>query len=339
MNIAINGFGRIGRQVLRIILEKHPELDVVLINDLTDGNTLAHLFEFDSTYGHFDCGDSCFKDGVLETKHGKIRTTATKEPENLPHEELKVDIVLECTGVFRTREGAARHLQGGAKKVIISAPGKDEVDGTFCLGVNEESYDPASMDIISCASCTTNCLAPMAKVLHEEFGIVQGTMTTIHSYTNDQRLLDLPHKDLRRARAAAENLVPTTTGAAKAVGLVLPELSGKLDGMAIRVPTPTGSMTDLTCIVSNEATEDQVNAAFKKASEGPLRDVLGYEERPLVLKDFVGDSRSVIIDAPSTTVQTVDGTTLVKILGWYDNEWGYSNRLVEMARLVGERLE
>ena len=338
MNLAINGFGRIGRQALRIILEKHNDIDVVLINDLTDGHTLAHLFEWDSTYGHFDCGESCFKDGVLETKHGKIRTTAAKDPATLPHKELNVDVVLECTGVFRQRDDCAAHLDAGAKKVIISAPAKGAIDGTFCLGVNEGDYDPATMDIISNASCTTNCLAPMAKVLHEHFGIQQGFMTTIHSYTNDQRLLDLPHKDLRRARAAAENLIPTTTGAAQAVGLVLPELEGKLDGMAIRTPTPTGSITDFVCVVSKPTTADEVNATFKKESEGPMRDVLGYEERALVLQDFVGDARSCIIDAGSTKVQTENGVTVVKVLGWYDNEWGYSNRLVELAKLVGQKL-
>ena len=226
----------------------------------------------------------------------------------------------------------------GAKKVILSAPAKGEVDGTFCIGVNEKSYDPKAMHVISNASCTTNCLAPMAKVLHENFTIKQGYMTTIHSYTNDQNLLDLPHKDLRRARAAAENMVPTTTGAAKAVGLVLPVLKGKLDGIAIRVPTPTGSITDLTVSVEKQATLEQVNRAFKKASEGELKGILGYEERPLVLKDFVGDARSCIIDAALTSVRTENGATLVKVLGWYDNEWGYSNRLVELALLVGEAI-
>ncbi|HLD07492.1 MAG TPA: type I glyceraldehyde-3-phosphate dehydrogenase [Candidatus Peribacterales bacterium] len=338
MNLAINGFGRIGRQALRIIQTKYPEIEVVLINDLTDGHTLAHLFEFDSTYGHFDCGDSCYKDGLLSTKHGAIRVTASRDPATLPHRELKVDVVLECTGAFTKREDAAKHLDAGAKKVILSSPAKGDIDGTFCIGVNEKDYDPKTMHVISNASCTTNCLAPMAKVIHENFTIKQGFMTTIHSYTNDQNLLDLPHKDLRRARAAAENLVPTTTGAAKAVGLVLPALKGKLDGFAIRVPTPTGSMTDLTVIVEKETSVEKVNAAFKKASEGPLKGILGYEERPLVLKDFVGDPRSCIIDAALTSVRTENGQTLVKVLGWYDNEWGYANRLVELAELVGSKL-
>ncbi|PIQ76491.1 type I glyceraldehyde-3-phosphate dehydrogenase [Candidatus Peregrinibacteria bacterium CG10_big_fil_rev_8_21_14_0_10_49_24] len=338
MNIAINGFGRIGRQALRIIQEKHPSINVVLINDLTDAATLAHLFEFDSTYGHYDCGDTCYKDGMLCNKHGKIRISACKDPSTLAHKELKVDVVLECTGVFNHRDAAAAHLQAGAKKVILSAPCKDKADGTFCLGVNEETYDPKTMDVISNASCTTNCLAPMAKVIHENFGIQQGFMTTIHSYTNDQRLLDLPHKDMRRARAAAINMIPTTTGAAIAVGLVLPELAGKLDGMSIRVPTPTGSLTDLTTVVSKQVTAEEVNAAFKAAAKGSMKGILGYEERPLVLQDYVGDSRSSIIDAQSTKVHTQDGVTVVKTLSWYDNEWGYSNRLVELAELVGKQL-
>jgi glyceraldehyde 3-phosphate dehydrogenase len=338
MNLAINGFGRIGRQALRIIQEKHPDINVVLINDLTDAETLAHLFEFDSTYGHYNCGDTCYKDGMLCNDRGKIQVSACKDPATLAHTELNVDVVLECTGVFRKRDDAALHLKAGAKKVIISAPCKDKADGTFCLGVNEEEYDPATMDIISNASCTTNCLAPMAKVIHDNFGIQQGFMTTIHSYTNDQRLLDLPHKDMRRARAAAINMIPTTTGAAVAVGLVLPELEGKLDGMAVRVPTPTGSMTDLTTVIDKEVTAEEVNAAFKAASEGPMKGVLGYEERPLVLQDYVGDPRSSIIDAGSTKVHSEGGTTILKTLSWYDNEWGYSSRLVELAELVGSKL-
>ena len=334
MNIAINGFGRIGRQSLRIILQSHPELNVVLINDLTDGETLAHLFEFDSTYGHFDCGGACYKEGMLSTKFGKIRTTAIPEPSNLPHKEMNVDIVLECTGRFRTREEAAGHLDAGAKKVIISAPCKNQADGTFCLGVNEETYDPSSMHVISNASCTTNSLAPVVKILHENFTIQQGMMTTIHSYTNDQRILDFPHKDWRRARSAAENIIPTTTGAASAVGLVLPELEGRLDGLAVRIPSPTVSLTDFTCIVEKSTDAEQVNSVFKEAGEGPLQGILGYEERPLVSMDYRGDSRSSIIDAQSTKVQ--EGT-MVKVLAWYDNEWGYSNRLVELAKFIGEQ--
>lgn len=338
MNLAINGFGRIGRQALRIIQENNLPINVVLINDLTDAETLAHLFEWDSTYGRHSCGDACYKDGVLSTEHGDIRVTASKDPSTLPHKELNVDIVLECTGVFNKRDDAAQHLTAGAKKVILSAPCKDKADATFVIGVNEDTYNPDEHHVVSNASCTTNCLAPMAKVLHDNFGIKHGFMTTIHSYTNDQRLLDLPHKDLRRARAAAENIIPTTTGAAKAVSLVLPHLEGKLDGMSIRVPTPTGSLTDLVCSVEKSCDVAAVNAAFKAASEGALQGILGYEERPLVLKDFVGDPRSSIIDAPSTKVHQEGDETLVKVLSWYDNEWGYANRLVELAQLLGATL-
>jgi glyceraldehyde 3-phosphate dehydrogenase len=335
MNIAINGFGRIGRQILRIIQEDHPELNVVLINDVNDGETLAHLFEFDSTYGHYDCGGACYKDGMLSTKHGKIRTIASRDPATHPHRELKVDIVLECTGVFREREKAADHLKAGAKKVIISAPAKGEIDGTFVLGVNENDYDPKTMDVISNASCTTNCLAPMVKILDEAFDIEHGLMTTIHSYTNDQRLLDLPHKDWRRARSAAENLIPTDTGAAKSVGLVYPKLEGKLNGLSVRVPHPTVSLTDFVCTTKKKATVDDINDAFKKAESGSMKGILGLEERPLVSSDFKGDCRSCIVDAASTQVV---GDNLVKVLGWYDNEWGYSCRLVELAEFVGNKM-
>ena len=337
MNIAINGFGRIGRQALRIILEKHPDMNVVLINDLTEPATLAHLFEFDSSYGHFD-GKVELSGDTLITAHGKAKLTAIKDPKTLPHKDLKVDVVLECTGIFTKRDDAAMHLTAGAKKVIVSAPCKDKADGTFCMGVNEKTYDPKTMHVLSNASCTTNCLAPMAKVLNDAFGIVEGFMTTIHSYTNDQNLLDLPHKDLRRARAAAINIVPTSTGAAKAIGVVIPELEGKLDGISVRVPTPTGSITDLTVVVSKEASVESVNAAFKKASEGPMKGILGLEMRPLVLKDFVGDPRSSIIDGVLTQVMNKNGTTLVKTFSWYDNEWGYSNRIVELAEFVGSKL-
>jgi glyceraldehyde 3-phosphate dehydrogenase len=336
MNVAINGFGRIGRQALRIILQKHPDVKVVLVNDLTDGATLAHLFEFDSTYGRFPGKTSHSSDKLSVAGYGDILLTAQKDPKLLPHKDLKVDVVLECTGFFTSREGAASHLAAGAKKVIISAPCKDKADGTFCIGVNHELYDPKSMHVISNASCTTNCLAPMAKVLNDAFGIEQGMMTTIHSYTNDQNLLDLPHKDLRRARAAAVNLVPSTTGAAKAIGLVIPELKGKLNGTSVRVPTPTGSITDLVCTVKKAATVESINSAFKAAAEGPMKDILGYEEAPLVLRDIVGDPRSSIIDAQSTMV--MEGGKLIKTFSWYDNEWGYSNRLVELVKYVGARL-
>lgn len=336
MNIAINGFGRIGRQCLRILLTQHPEAKVVLINDLTDGDTLAHLFEFDSTYGRFDCGETCHKDGMLATGKGAIRCTASKDPSTLPHKELKVDVVLECTGVFRNKESAAGHLKAGAKKVIISAPAKGDIDGTFVLGVNEDEYDPETMDVISNASCTTNCLAPLVKVLDDAFGLEHGMMTTIHSYTNDQRVLDLPHKDWRRARSAAENIIPTSTGAAKAVGLVLPHLNGKLNGISVRVPHPTVSLTDLTCQLKKNVTAEEVNAAFESASNtDKMRGILDTEKRPLVSSDYIQDPRSCIID---TELTCVTGDNLVKVLGWYDNEWGYSNRLVEMALLVGSKL-
>ncbi|MBU0458839.1 type I glyceraldehyde-3-phosphate dehydrogenase [Patescibacteria group bacterium] len=336
MNLAINGFGRIGRQAFRIICEKHPDINVVLINDLSPNDILAHLLEWDSSYGHFDCGAKAEPDKLV-TKFGEVKMTEIKDPAELPHKEMEVDIVLECTGVFRKREGAQKHIDAGAKKVILSAPAKDEIDGTFVMGVNHETYDP-SMNIISNASCTTNCLAPMAKVIHENFTIQQGFMTTIHSWTSSQKLVDGPDKDWRRARSAMNNLIPTTTGAAKAVGLVLPDLAGKLDGMAVRTPTLTGSITDLTSVVEKEVTAEEVNAAFKKASEKEMKGILGYEERPLVLIDFVGDPRSSIIDAPSTKVQTQDGVTLVKTLAWYDNEWGYSSRIVELAEFVGSKL-
>lgn len=334
MRLAINGFGRIGRQALRIIYQSHPDVDVVLINDMTDGETLAHLFEFDSTYGRYVC-EACFKDGMLATTQGKIRTTAIPDPSNLPHKELKVDVVLECTGKFTKREEAAAHLLSGAKKVIVSAPCKDKADGTFVLGVNDDTYNGKTMHVISNASCTTNSLAPVAKVLEDSFGIERGCMTTVHSYTNDQRILDFPHKDWRRARSAAENIIPTTTGAAKAIGEVIPSLKGKLDGLSLRVPTPTVSVTDLVCVLKKETTAQQVNAAFVKASEGRMRGILGVETKPLVSSDYRGDSRSSVVDALSTMVV---GGNLVKVLAWYDNEWGYSCRLVELAKLVGSRL-
>ena len=334
MNIAINGFGRIGRQVLRIILDKHPEMNVVLINDLTDPATLAHLFSFDSTYGRFT-GNVELQGDMLITAHGKAKLTALKDPSQLPHKELKVDVVLECTGFFTKRDDAAIHLKAGAKKVIISAPCKDKADGTFCIGVNHTKYDGKTMHVISNASCTTNCLAPMTMVLHETFGIEHGLMNTIHSYTNDQNLLDLPHKDLRRARAAAINIVPSSTGAAKAIGEVIPELNGKMHGISLRVPTPTGSITDLTVVTKKPTTVEEVNAAFKKAEAGSMKNILGVEDRPLVQKDFVGDTRSCIIDSALTQVI---GGTLVKAFGWYDNEWGYSNRLAELAEYIGGQL-
>lgn len=335
MNLAINGFGRIGRQALRIILDKHPGIDVVLINDLTDTKTLAHLFQFDSSYGTFPGEVSHTEDSIVI--NGKsIKFSALKDPAALPHQEMKVDVVIESTGRFTKREDAALHLKAGAKKVIISAPCSDKADGTFCMGVNNDKYDPATMHVISNASCTTNCLAPMAKVLNDAFGIEKGLMNTIHSYTNDQNLLDLPHKDLRRARAAALNMVPTSTGAAKAIGLVVPEVDGKLHGVSIRVPTPTGSLNDLTIVTSKEVTAEAINEAFKKAAAQPnYQGILRVETRPIVSHDIVGDPHSCIIDAELTQVM---GKNLAKVFGWYDNEWGYSNRIVELAEFIGAKL-
>lgn len=336
MNLAINGFGRIGRQALRIIETKHPEINVVLINDLTDPATLAHLYTFDSTYGGSH-DDAEAVDGGMKIGKKTIKITAIKNPAELPHKEMKVDVVLECTGFFTNKDGAAQHLAAGAKKVIISAPSKDKVDGTFCLGVNHEGYNPATMHIVSNASCTTNCLAPLAKVLNDAFEIESGLMTTVHSYTNDQNLLDLPHKDLRRARAAAVNIVPTSTGAAKAIGEVVPELSGKLHGVALRVPTQTGSITDLTVVTKKPATVESILAAYD-AFEKKHPEILRVERRPIVLKDIVGDSHSCIVDAELTEVKPAGSGSLIKAFGWYDNEWGYANRLVELAKYVGSKL-
>ncbi len=335
MNLAINGFGRIGRQALRIILAKHPGIEVVLINDLTDTKTLAHLFQFDSTYGTFPGKVTHTEDGIV-VDGKKIRVSAVKDPAALPHAEMKVDIVIESTGRFTKREDAALHLRAGAKKVIISAPCSDKADGTFCMGVNNETYDPATMHVVSNASCTTNCLAPMVKVLNDAFGIEHGLMNTIHSYTNDQQLLDLPHKDLRRSRAAALSMIPTSTGAAKAIGLVVPEVAGKMHGVSIRVPTPTGSLNDVTVVTTKEVTAEAINEAFKKAAaSGPLKGILGVEDRPIVSRDIVGDPHSCIIDLELTQVM---GKNLAKIFGWYDNEWGYSNRIVELAAFMGSKL-
>jgi glyceraldehyde 3-phosphate dehydrogenase len=336
MNLAINGFGRIGRQALRIILDKHPDINVVLINDLTDTKTLAHLFEFDSSYGIYAGGDVSSTEDSIVIKGKSIKITASKDPAALPHKDLKVDVVLECTGRFTKREDAALHLKAGAKKVIISAPCKDKADATICMGVNETIYDAATMDVISNASCTTNCLAPMVKVLNDNFGIVNGLMTTIHSYTNDQNLLDLPHDDLRRARAAAVNIVPTSTGAAKAIGLVLPELNGKMNGISVRVPTPTGSLNDVTVVTEKEVTVEAINAAFEAAAtSGHLKGILRVEKRPIVSRDIVGDSHSAIVDSALTQVM---GTHLAKVFAWYDNEWGYSNRIVELAEYIGSKI-
>ena len=339
IKIAINGFGRIGRPTFRRILDKHPNLEVVAINDLTDPQTLAHLLKFDSLYGIYKRQVKVRERELLigGTKDGKkVKIFAEKDPERLPWGELGVDIVLECTGVFRDFEGAQKHLKAGAKKVIISAPSKDpEKIPTFLLGVNEKDFDPKQYNIVDMGSCTTNCLAPIAKVLNEEFGIVKGFMTTVHSYTNDQRILDLPHKDIRRARAAALNIIPTTTGAARTVEKCLPELKGKLNGLALRVPTPTVSIVDFVAEVKKEATAEEVNYVLRKASQREeLRGILGVEDAPLVSSDYKGNSYSAIVDALSTMSQG----NLIKVLAWYDNEYGYACRLTEFAEYVGKKL-
>jgi len=331
VRVAINGFGRIGRSFYRIA-HRNPEIEVVAINDLTDVKTLAHLLKYDSVHGKFDANVRVEGD-ILFVDDKKITVYSNPEPSELPWKELEVDVVLEATGRFRDREGAAKHLEAGAKKVVISAPAKHP-DITIVMGVNQEDYEPDRHSIISNASCTTNCLAPVAKVLLENFGIEFGFLTTVHSYTMDQRLLDAPHKDLRRARAAAVNMVPTTTGAAKAVGLVIPELKGKFNGISIRVPTPDVSLIDFVCTVEKETTPEEVNAALKAAAEGELKGILGYCEEPLVSVDFLGDPRSSIVDALSTEVI---GGTLVKVIAWYDNEWGYSCRLVDLIEYMGKR--
>ncbi|TDT50745.1 type I glyceraldehyde-3-phosphate dehydrogenase [Fonticella tunisiensis] len=334
IKVAINGFGRIGRNAFKIAQTRlNKDIEIVAINDLTDTKTLAHLLQYDSCFGKFN-GTVEAKENSIVVNGKEVKVYAEKDPKNLPWKELGVDIVIESTGLFTKREKAAAHLEAGAKKVIISAPATDE-DITIVMGVNEKDYDPANHHVISNASCTTNCLAPFAKVLDEKFGIVKGLMTTVHSYTNDQRILDLPHKDLRRARAAAESIIPTTTGAAKAVGKVLPNLKGKLNGFALRVPTPTVSVTDLVAELKTTVTVEEVNAALKEAAEGPMKGILGYEEKPLVSIDYRGDERSSIIDALSTMV--IEGN-MVKVVSWYDNEWGYSNRIVDLVNYVAERM-
>ncbi|MFE9040867.1 type I glyceraldehyde-3-phosphate dehydrogenase [Streptomyces sp. NPDC007818] len=334
IRVGINGFGRIGRNYFRALLEQGADIEVVAVNDLGDTATTAHLLKYDTILGRLKAEVSHTADTLTVDGH-TIKVLSERDPSDIPWGELGVDIVIESTGIFTKREDAAKHLAGGAKKVLISAPAKDE-DITIVMGVNQEKYDPANHHVISNASCTTNCVAPMAKVLDENFGIVRGLMTTVHAYTNDQRILDFPHKDLRRARAAAENIIPTTTGAAKATALVLPQLKGKLDGIAMRVPVPTGSATDLVVTLDREVTKDEVNAAFKKAAEdGPLKGILFYTEDPIVSSDIVSDPASCTFDSSLTMVQ--DGNS-VKILGWYDNEWGYSNRLVDLTTFVGDQL-
>jgi glyceraldehyde 3-phosphate dehydrogenase len=333
IRVAINGFGRIGRNVLRAAKQGGiDDVDFVAVNDLTDTNTLAHLLQYDSVHRRFPGtvearGESLVVDG------DEIRVLSEKDPANLPWADMGVDVVIESTGRFTNRADAAKHIDAGAKKVIISAPAKNE-DITIVLGVNDDKYDPASHHVVSNASCTTNCLVPVVKVLLDEFGFRRGLMTTVHSYTNDQQILDLPHKDLRRARAAGMSIIPTTTGAAKATGLVLPELKGKIDGFAMRVPTPNVSIVDLTAELEKEATAQQINDAMRAAAEGKMKGILAYEDRPLVSVDFIGHPASSIVDGQITNV--VAG--LAKVVAWYDNEWGYSVRCVDLVRYMGERL-
>lgn len=336
VKVGINGFGRIGRQVYKAIYENYRDvLDVEAINDLMDVGTNAHLLKYDSTYGRFD-GSIEVRDGDIYVDGERLKSYAERDPAKLPWGDLGVDVVLECTGIFRSGEQAGAHISAGAKKVIISAPGKG-VDATFVLGVNEETYDPPNHNIISNASCTTNALAPAAKVLNDSFGIKRALMTTVHAYTNGQQILDMASKDLRRARTAGINIIPTTTGAARAVSLVIPELEGRFDGMAFRVPVVTGSVVDLTAELERETTVEELNGAFKEASEsgGWLGKVLGYSEEPLVSTDYIGTEKSSVIDALSTQVS---GGTMAKVLAWYDNEWGYSVRLADLAAFVGEKL-
>jgi len=332
VRVGINGFGRIGRNFARAVLASGADIEIVGVNDLTDNETLAHLLKYDSILGRLDAEVTATEDEI--SVNGKaFKAFAEKDPSALPWGDLGADVVVESTGIFTDATKAKAHIDGGAKKVIISAPGKNE-DFTVVLGVNDADYDPENHHIISNASCTTNCLGPMAKVADDEFGIVKGLMTTIHAYTADQNLQDGPHRDLRRARAAALNIVPTSTGAAKAIGLVLPQLKGKLDGYALRVPTPTGSATDLTFEAGRETSVEEVNAAFKKAAEGPLKGILRYTDEPIVSKDIETDPASCIFDSGLTKVIG----NQVKIVGWYDNEWGYSSRLVDLVAMVGSKL-
>lgn len=334
INVGINGFGRIGRLAMRIIND-HPNLEVTAINSRADASSHAHLLKYDSSYGIFDAGVT-HDEKFVYMNGKKIHVFQTKDPAEIPWKDANVNLILECTGKFRNKETASAHIKDTVKKVIISAPAKKgTIDGTFVLGVNHKDYDPVNHHVISNASCTTNCLAPVAKVLNDNFGIVNGLITTVHSYTSDQRLQDNSHKDMRRARSAAMSIIPTTTGAAKAVGLVLPELQGKLNGLAMRVPSATVSIVDLVCNVEKTVTKEDINNAFRTASEGDLKGLLGYSEEPLVSIDYRGDSHSGIVDALSTDV--IDGN-LVKVLAWYDNEWGYASRLVDLLDLVAQKL-
>lgn len=330
--VAINGFGRIGRLALRAVLERAPDVEPVAVNDLASAETLAHLFKYDSNYGRFQ-GDVEASDHALTIDGRHLQALSQRDWTALPWQELDVDVVIEATGVGTDRDSAAKHLEAGAKKVIISAPAKEE-DVTLVLGVNDAAYDPEEHHIVSNASCTTNCLAPVVKVLHDAFTVKQGLMNTIHSYTNDQRILDLEQKDMRRARAAALNIIPTTTGAAKAVVQVIPDLEGRLDGFALRVPTPTVSVVDFTCEVAEDVTVEAVNEAFEAAAQGSLSGILGCSEEELVSMDFRGDSRSSIVDLPSTQVSG----KLVKVLSWYDNEWGYACRIADLTARVAQSI-
>jgi len=330
VRVGINGFGRIGRNYLRAA--KGKDVEIVAVNDLTDNKTLAHLLKYDSTFGRLD-SDVSYDDESITVGGQRIAASAQRDPAQLPWGDLGVDVVIESTGHFTKRDDAALHLKGGAKKVIISAPAKDE-DVTIVMGVNHDKYDPASHDIISNASCTTNSVVPLAKVLLDTFGIEKGFMTTIHAYTNDQVILDFPHKDLRRARSAAVNTIPTSTGAAKAASLVIPELKGKLDGIALRVPVEDGSLTDLAVVLSRETTVEEINDAYRAAAEGPLAGIIRYSTDPIVSRDIVGDDASCIFDSPLTQANG----NLAKVFGWYDNEWGYSKRLVDLTELVGRQL-
>ncbi|WP_320774959.1 type I glyceraldehyde-3-phosphate dehydrogenase [Streptomyces sp. CRN 30] len=332
IRVGINGFGRIGRNYFRALLEQGADIEVVAVNDLGDTATTAHLLKYDTILGRLKAEVSHTEDTI--TVDGRtIKVLSERNPADIPWGELGVDIVIESTGIFTKKADAEKHIAGGAKKVLISAPAKDE-DITIVMGVNQDKYDAANHHVISNASCTTNCVAPMAKVLDESFGVVKGMMTTVHAYTNDQRILDFPHKDLRRARAAAENIIPTTTGAAKATALVLPQLEGKLDGIAMRVPVPTGSVTDLVVELEREVTKDEINAAFQKAAEGELKGILEYTEDPIVSSDIVNWPASCTFDSSLTMSQGKQ----IKIVGWYDNEWGYSNRLVDLTVFVGGKL-
>jgi glyceraldehyde 3-phosphate dehydrogenase len=331
VKVGINGFGRIGRNIMRAAMGD-TSIDIVAVNDLTDAKTLAHLLKYDSILGNLEADIKAEKDRIT-VDGDEFQVLSVKDPAQLPWKSLGVDVVFESTGIFTGRDDAAKHLTAGAKRVVITAPAK-KPDITVVLGVNSDKYDPAAHTIVSNASCTTNCLAPIAKVLHQTFGIKKGWMTTVHSYTNDQNLLDLPHKDLRRARAAALSIIPTTTGAAVAVGEVLPELKGRLDGIAMRVPTPNVSVVDLAAILDKKTTADEVNSAFKAAANGPMKNLLQYTDEPLVSIDFRGNPHSSILDSPYTSVMDGD---FVKVLAWYDNEWGYSNRCVDLLKLMAAK--